>query len=48
MILRFFSPTAFNPEIPSYFGRMGQTDVPKDYALIFNDASFEVIEKPLK
>lgn len=31
MILRFFSPTAFIPEIPSYFGRMGQTDIPKDH-----------------
>jgi len=45
MILRFFSPTTFIPEIPSYFGRMGQIDIPKDYVFIFNDTFPDIIEK---
>lgn len=45
MILRFFSPTTFIPEIPSYLGRMGQIDIPKDYILIFQNKFPEIIEK---
>ncbi len=28
LMLRFFSPTAFIPQIPSYFGRMGHVNLP--------------------
>ncbi len=33
-VLRFFSPSAFIPEIPSYFGLMGQTDIPQSYYFV--------------
>ncbi len=35
MALRFFSPTVFLPEIPSYFGVKGKTSVPSIDFLIF-------------
>ena len=38
-VLRFFSPSAFIPEVPCYFGLMGQTDIPKSYSLVFEDQS---------
>jgi hypothetical protein len=36
-VLRFFSPSAFLPEIPCYFGIMGQTDIPKSYYFVFGN-----------
>lgn len=36
-VLRFFSPSALIPEIPSYLGRMGHTLLPSNYIFIFND-----------
>jgi hypothetical protein len=33
--LRFFSPSAFLPEVPSYFGIMGLTHIPEQYIFIF-------------
>jgi hypothetical protein len=36
-VLRFFSPSTFLPEIPCYFGMMGQTDIPKSHYFIFED-----------
>ena len=35
LVLRFLSPTTFLPEIPSYFGRMGQATVPVSHCFIF-------------
>jgi hypothetical protein len=35
MCLRFFSPSVFLPEIPSYVGIMGATNLPKSYSFIF-------------
>lgn len=37
MVLRFFSPTTFVPEIPSYFGMMGKVHIPSRYLFIFED-----------
>ena len=36
-VLRFFSPSAFLPEIPCYFGIMGQTDIPKSHYFVFEN-----------
>jgi Apea-like HEPN len=36
-VLRFFSPSAVLPQIPSYFGIMGQTYIPKNHYFIFED-----------
>jgi len=36
-VLRFFSPSAFVPEMPCYFGIMGQTDIPKSHYFIFEN-----------
>ena len=33
----FFPPSAFLPEIPSYFCIMGQTDLPKKYYFVFEN-----------
>ena len=44
MVLRFFSPSAFLPEIPCYFGIMGQTDLPKKYFFIFDNHIPEIQE----
>jgi len=37
MVLRFFSPSTFLPQIPCYFGIMGQTDIPKNHVFIFEN-----------
>jgi hypothetical protein len=37
-ILRFFSPSALLPEVPSYFGRMGHVNIPVNHIFIFDDA----------
>ena len=37
IVLRFFSPTALLPEIRSYFGKMGHTNVPTNHFFIFED-----------
>ena len=34
-VLRFFSPSTFLPEIPSYFDIMGKTDIPKSHVFSF-------------
>lgn len=36
-VLRFFSPSAFLPEIPSYFCIMGRTNLPKNYYFVFEN-----------
>lgn len=36
-VLRFFSPSTFLPEVPSYFCIMGQTDLPKSYYFVFEN-----------
>lgn len=36
-VLRFFSPSAFLPEIPSYFCIMGESDLPKNYYFVFEN-----------
>jgi hypothetical protein len=45
-ILRFFSPSALLPEIPSYFGRMGHVDIPSNHIFIFED-ELPVIHKEI-
>jgi hypothetical protein len=46
MLLRFFSPTALLPEIPSYFGMLGRTSVPYIDAFVFTGtAGFPTIIK---
>jgi hypothetical protein len=45
MILRFFSPTTFWPEIPSYFGRMGHVNVPTGHYFIFENESPTIVER---
>lgn len=37
MALRFFSPSTFLPQIPCYFGIMGQTEIPKNHVFIFEN-----------
>lgn len=44
MVLQFFSPSAFLPEIPCYFGIMGQTDLPRKYFFIFDNHIPEIQE----
>lgn len=44
MVLRFFSPSAFLPGLPCYFGIMGQTDLPKRYVFIFKNHIPEIQE----
>lgn len=41
MVLRFFSPTAFLPEVPCYFGIMGQTHLPAHHYFLFWNRSME-------
>jgi hypothetical protein len=36
-VLRFFSPSAFVPEIPCYFCVMGQVDIPKSHYFVFKN-----------
>lgn len=36
-LLRFFSPSVFWPEIPSYLGRMGHANVPVSHSFVFED-----------
>lgn len=43
-ILRFFSPAVFVPEVPSYFGRMGHTELPQDYVFIFHNTFPKITE----
>ncbi len=38
-VLRFFSPSVFIPELPSYFCIMGQTDLPKNYSFVYENGS---------
>ena len=38
-ILRFFSPSALNPDVPSYFGFKGRTYLPADYYFSYKDYS---------
>ncbi len=47
MSLRFFSPTVFIPEVPSYFGIKGKTSVPSMDFLIF-EGQFPNIEYGLE
>ncbi len=44
MVLRFFSPSAFIPQIPCYFGIMGERDLPINYAFIFENEMPQVHE----
>lgn len=44
--LRFFSPTAFIPEIPSYFGVMGKVFIPSSHVFIFEN-DFPNIQKKI-
>jgi hypothetical protein len=44
MILRFLSPTAVLPQIPSYVGRMGYTHVPISNYFVFED-KFPIIHE---
>lgn len=45
-VLRYFSPSAFIPEIPCYFDLMGQTEVPKSYSFSYeNDSRFPLIQE---
>lgn len=44
MVLRFFSPSSFLPQIPCYFGIMGQSDLPRNHVFIFEDDIPEVHE----
>ena len=37
MILQFFSPATFLPEIPCYFGRMGHVNIPSSHFFLFKD-----------
>lgn len=48
MVLRFFSPSTFLPQIPCYFGMMGQRDLPRDHAFIFENEIPEVHESILE
>lgn len=42
-ILKFFSPSAFLPEIPNFVGRMGQIMIPESHIFIFEDDLPEMI-----
>jgi len=42
-ILKFFSPSAFLPEIPNFVGRMGQIMIPESHIFVFNDDLPEMI-----
>jgi hypothetical protein len=44
MVLRFFCPTCFVPEIPCYFGIMGHTHIPEDYCFIF-EGDFPLVQE---
>lgn len=44
MVLRFFSPTSFVPEIPCYFGIMGHTHIPEHYSFVF-EGEFPNVEE---
>jgi hypothetical protein len=46
MILRFFSPAAFSPLIPSYLGMMGKVNLPSSYVFVFNER-FPIIREAI-